>query len=396
MKILVYTYYGTPWELKYGDFVRIQTVCKTLRNFDILVIAYNLSHLTRKYSLLYKDGVVYVSVPRSFYKTLSKIIGWNNNDELNPLTKLTHYIDELIAAVKIRDNVEKTKILLIFGSMSLLSFVLRLLKTRGIIVYDPLSNYAQTLYLKSRRSLVDLLKYGLYLALHKLQLRSSDIVIYPSRVDLDNAKRMFKLTKTIIVPNPFPICYNNLDEYLSLRSKRKDFDKVYFVLLAGGRKINEEAVRTTIEIFNNLPPGKFKLIITGSWHDMKKFVRNPSIELVGVLPEEKLKDVLAMSDYGLSPIFKHAAGTFLKVLAYIASGLNIIASPHSLQGIDIPFIRDKKVIIVRNFDEYKKAIETAISLGPRTSSRRIITCRESNDQVKSYVKELIDYVNSVL
>jgi glycosyltransferase involved in cell wall biosynthesis len=76
----------------------------------------------------------------------------------------------------------------------------------------------------------------------------------------------------------------------------------------------------TIEVFNKLPSEKFKLLITGPWRDMKKYVKNPSIELLGVVPEEKLKELLAISDYGLLPIFECIAGTFSKVLAYFSAG----------------------------------------------------------------------------
>jgi glycosyltransferase involved in cell wall biosynthesis len=132
---------------------------------------------------------------------------------------------------------------------------------------------------------------------------------------------MFRVEKTVIVPNPTPICYNSIEEYLELREKRKDFDKPYFILLAGGRgKGNEEAVSVTIEVFNNLSSEKFKLLITGPWRDMEKLVKNPSIELLGAVPKEKLKELLAISDYGLSPIFSCSAGKLIKISAYFSAG----------------------------------------------------------------------------
>jgi len=138
---------------------------------------------------------------------------------------------------------------------------------------------------------------------------------------LENARRMFGVAKAVVVPNPTPICYNSIEEYLKLREKRKDFDKPYFILLAGGRgKGNEEAAKVAIEVFNEIPPGRFKLLITGPWQDMEKHVKNPSIELLGVVPREKLKELLAISDYGLSPVFSHSAGKFIKVLAYFSAG----------------------------------------------------------------------------
>jgi glycosyltransferase involved in cell wall biosynthesis len=132
---------------------------------------------------------------------------------------------------------------------------------------------------------------------------------------------MFGLINTVIVANPTLICYNSVEEYLKLREKRNDFSKPYFIFLANGRgKANEKAVKITIEIFNELPPEKFKLIITGPWQDMEKYVKNLSIELLGVVSREKVKELLAISDYELPPVFSHSGGKFIKVLAYFFAG----------------------------------------------------------------------------
>lgn len=370
--MLVYTYYSAPWDLRSGDDVRIHNVCKSIANCTRIIV-YNLSHLVNQYTTIYKDGVLYVSTPRKFYSLVAWFLRWKNDTDLNPLIKLTHYVDEFITAAKLVRGLKQDNIIYIFGAMSLFSLFLRILKTKSPIIYDPLANYAQTLYLRSRKSLINLLKYGLYLALHKLQLRTSDYIVYPSNIDLKNAKQMFDIKRTIIIPNPFPICYENIDEYVKLRMKRKDFNIPYFVLLAGGKgENNKEAVKITIEIFNKLPPNKFRLIITGPWFDMHRYVKNRSIELVGVVSTGKLKEILATADYGLSPVFGHIAGTFLKTLAYIAAGLNIVTSPGGLQGIDKLFLKQKQIFLVRNVDEYKKVIFKII-FNPRV--------RQSNNSV---------------
>jgi glycosyltransferase involved in cell wall biosynthesis len=278
------------------------------------------------------------------------------------------------------------RIIIVFGSMTLSSFMLRVLGEKNvIIVYDPLANYAQTLHLRSRKSFIELLRYGLYLALHKLQLRSSNIVVYPSYIDLENARRMFGVAKAVVVLNPTPICYNSIEEYLELREKRKDFDRPYFILLAGGRgKGNEEAVRTAIEVFNELPAERFKLLITGPWQDMEKHVKNPSIELLGVVSREKLKELLAISDYGLSPVFSHSAGTFLKILAYVSAGLSIISSPNGIIGVDIP--KGISVYIVKNKEEFsntvKKLLYSITTHEIINEKRPINVCKESSLRIE--------------
>ena len=88
-RILVYTYYGAPWVLRTGDSIRIHTICKTLSQVTDKLIVYNLSHLSKKYKIVYKDGVLYVCIPRKFYHLISKLVGWRNTEDLNVLIKLT-------------------------------------------------------------------------------------------------------------------------------------------------------------------------------------------------------------------------------------------------------------------------------------------------------------------
>jgi glycosyltransferase involved in cell wall biosynthesis len=389
MSVLAYVYYNNPWRMKSGDDVRIHMILTELAKSH-KVMAINLSTFTSSYHVHRQDGVVYVTVPRRFYKFISSLIGWSKHFDLNPLMKLTHYMDEFVTALKFINWFRNAKAIIVFGSMSLFSFMLRILGAKNVtIIYDTLANYAQTLYLRSRKSFVELLRYGLYLALHKLQLKSSNIVVYPSHIDLENAKRMFRVAKAVVIPNLTPICYNSVEEYLELREKRKDFDKPYFILLAGGRgKGNEEAVRITIEVFNELPAEKFKLLITGPWQDMGKHVKNPSIELLGVVPREKLKELLAISDYGLAPVFSHSSGTFLKVLAYISAGLDVIGSPYSITGITIP--KGVNIYLAKSKQEYasvvKKIVNNNIVSKNVNKERPINLCRELLIGLESMLK----------
>jgi glycosyltransferase involved in cell wall biosynthesis len=389
MKIVAYAYYSSPWEMRTGDDVRIHTMLTQLGK-DCEVIAINLSAFASSYDVYRRNDVIYIIVPRKLYRIISRLVRWRNHYDLNPLIKLTHYLDEFIAALKFINMFKKAKIVFVFGSMSLFSFILRSLEVKNVtIVYDAFGNYAQTLYLRSRKSVAELLRYGLYLALHKLQIKSSNIVIYPSYLDLEIANRMFRLTKATVIPNPTPICYNNVEEYLELRKKRTDFDRAYFILLAGGRgKNNEEAVRTTIEVFNKVSSKKFKLFISGPWKDMKIYVENPSIELLGVVPKEILKELLAISDYGLSPIFSHSAGTFIKVLAYLSAGLEVIASPYSIIGIDAIY---SKVYMVKNKEEFSKVIQEIIDTYGRARAKKPLVklCNEQYTDLNKSLSRLL-------
>jgi glycosyltransferase involved in cell wall biosynthesis len=382
--IVVYTYYSSPWEMKTGDDVRIHSILKTLALHHKVVVVNSSTHPTTTYTV--KNRVIYIPAYRPFYHLLAKITAWKYHHDLNTLAKATHYIDEAAVLVKNKPLFNRADLVMTIGSMTVASAILRMLGIKKPIIYDPLANYAQTLYLRSRKNILELIKYGLYLALHKLQLISSTIITYPSRIDDAAARQMFKKTKTHIITNPPPLCYQNTEEYSQLRRKRNDFTKPYFILLAGSH-LNKEAVLKTIEIFNNIPPSKFTLFITGPWQHLKYNIKNETIKILGVVPHERLKELLAMADYGLSPIFNHAAGTFIKMLAYQAADLHIIASPHSLLGLDIR--NPRKIRIVRNYEEYAKAIEEAIQNYKPDQERRPLACEERDKMLEAQVDKLL-------
>ena len=389
--------------MRTGDNVRICTLYKEIANIcKEKIYVFNLNHKLKKYTFMKKDKIIYINVPRAFYNLLCTLTSYNNLEDLNPLVKITHYIDEFLTMIKlknwIRNNAGGKYKLFVSGSMTLASFFMKLLRFREEIIYDPLANYAQTLYLRSRKSFIQLIKYGLYVLLHKLQLKTSKIVLYPSEIDSENAIRMFKIRnnrKIKIVHNPYPICFNSRKEYEELRSKRKDFSKPYFTLLAGSRNpANEEAVKLTIEVFNKHNPEKYHLIITGPWMDMRIHVKNPSIQLPGVVTHKKLKEVLAISDYGLAPIFSHAAGTFLKTLAYIAAELDIIATPQALLGIPKNTIKNLNIYTIKTPKEYntvvKKILQQRESVQHiKTKGGHIITCNDAKEVIRKNIKAVI-------
>jgi len=374
LRVVAYTYYSAPWKLSSGDDSRIHFISRALEhNLSEHggIIVYNLSLLpVGEYTVTVKDHVVYVSMPRYLYRALARILKWEKHYDLNPLAKLTHYVDESITALKLRNIAKSSITLYVFGSMSLLSVFMRLLKWKGTIIYDPLANYAQTLYLRSRRSMGEVLRYGLYLALHRLQLKCSNYVVYPSKLDLENAERMFKVRNTGIIPNPVPLCFESYEEYEKLRALRRGDERPYFILLAGGRnRTNKEAVKLTIEVFNKLPEEAFQLHISGPWQDLRKLVKNNSIKIHGVVSTEKLKELLAISDYGLSPVFSHVAGTYLKTLTYVATGLHLVTSPWGLQGIEPSMLKGRQVFIVRSAEEYANTIRRIVFSNTKLDNR---------------------------
>ncbi len=82
-----------------------------------------------------------------------------------------------------------------------------------------------------------------------------------------------------------------LDEFHKLLSKKQGPTVPDSLLLTGGRgRTNQEAVEQTIKIFSSITKEKFVVFITGPWKDYMKFVKNTDIKILGVVPQEKLKN----------------------------------------------------------------------------------------------------------
>lgn len=371
-KIIAYTYQSNPWRRNSGDDIRIDTILRHISKRELLyAIALSFDDKTQTVK---HENLIYLTMSRPVYLLFSKILRWKNHYDLNPLAKATLYMDEIVLALRLRRM--ESVAMYIFGSMTLMPIFLRAFGYKGKIIYDPLSNYAQTLYLRSRKSIREILKYGLYLALHRLALKASDVVIYPSKIDRESALRLYRKylhKKSVkVIPNPVPICYQSMEEYNRFRSKKIDHIP-HFILLAGSKGAsNEEAVKLTIEVFNRVKK-PYKLIITGPWHYLNP--RNSNIKIVGYLPTERLKELLATADYGLAPVFTHAAGTFLKTIAYIAAGLDVITTP---LGIDLELIQlaRTKIYLLRRPEDYLPIVNQVIDNHAPSHERRPLLCTQ--------------------
>jgi hypothetical protein len=77
----------------------------------------------------------------------------------------------------------------------------------------------------------------------------------------------------------------------------------------------------------------------------------------------------------------------MKMLAYQAADLHIIVSPHYLLGLDIR--NPRKIHVVRNYEEYAKAIEEATQNYKPDQDRGPITCKERDKTLQAQVDKLL-------
>jgi hypothetical protein len=77
----------------------------------------------------------------------------------------------------------------------------------------------------------------------------------------------------------------------------------------------------------------------------------------------------------------------MKMLAYQAADLHNIVLSHSLLGLDIR--NPRKIHVVRNYEEYAKAIEEATQNYKPDQDRRPLTSEERDKMLEAQVDKLL-------
>ena len=400
--ILAYSY-EAPFLLSSGDHVRIESIhdfiCKERRTKTVFYC------LGKGYAVKRKSGRTYIEIPRIFDKTIKRILRWIKVASLEEnLMKLSQILlDEPFFVMQTSKHLEQAKIVFVHGSMSVAPIALRLLGFKGVIVYDSLANYSQTLYMRVHQGsilhkAISYIRLAAYLALHRLQLKSSDKVLYPSQFDASNARKMFKLKeKARVIPNIFVSSYTALSELQNLRKRYRrkymiDKSSAVLAFCAGFRsKANRDAVNLLVQL-----DGKelgcnqnLLLIITGPWLDFQKKGRIQCI-FTGTVPRTELNGILAASDVGLAPIFE-GSGTLLKVLEYMSAGLPVVATPVAVAGIPKPWLDKSRMYLAKNRCDFSLKLHEAIADNVKTN--RLPARKElistANDDFANSLHELL-------
>jgi glycosyltransferase involved in cell wall biosynthesis len=374
MKRYVVAYsYETPFLLSSGDHVRIKSIHDfTRKECRCTTLFYCLGNES---SLRKEQGRIYVERPRLFNRTIKRIVHWTNNPSLEEnLTKIMQLVlDEPFLILQTSKTLKHANVVFVHGSMTVAPLVLRLLGFRGTVLYDSLANYSQTLYIRVHKGallerILGYLRLGVYLAIYRLQLRSSNKVLYPSLFDANNASAMFGLSdKTVVIPNIFISSYMTCSDLQRLRSKyRKKLNvngnAVILVFCAGFRsRANREAMDFLVQLDKEdlSDNHKLLLVVTGPWLDYQGKPKLPS-RFTGTLSRTDLNGILAASDIGLAPIFE-GSGTLLKVLEYMSAGLPVVATPVSQAGIPRNWLAKSRIYLGKDWADFASRLRQAIT-----------------------------------
>ncbi|RLG16779.1 hypothetical protein DRN63_03865 [Nanoarchaeota archaeon] len=80
------------------------------------------------------------------------------------------------------------------------------------------------------------------------------------------------------------------------------------------------------------------------------------------------------------------AGTYLKTLAYLAADLDIIGSPWAFTGLDSSWFKNRRIILVRNWNELKHESLKYLQTPHIRKERSPVLCEELKDHY-SCIKE---------
>lgn len=393
--------YDEPWLESSGDQVRINNILNLFSNVGS-VTAFCLCNSTNNIT---NNNIVYTICPPMLYNKLHFIIP--NKSIRDVIKKLLQMIfDEPVMVKKALNSYPD--LIIAHGSMSVAPFILRLLGYKNTIIYDTLANYMQTLLTKKkytkniRDKLILDIKIKVYSLVHSLQLRSADFILYPSLNDASSAISFFNIDplKVHILPNPFPITYKNYEEYIEAREHYRyklgfSKDKIIVVFTAGSRSgnSNKEALELVINLSKEDRFKDISFVITGPWEDYKKYTNN-NVKFTGIIDTIELKKLLAASDIGLAPIF-FGSGTFLKVLGYLAAGLNIVGTKLAIENIDKEVLEatSSKFFEACNYDEFVDQLEYTIHNLPNV--RKIITEEFSKMYILNFFNALLKKLGCV-
>lgn len=129
------------------------------------------------------------------------------------------------------------------------------------------------------------------------------------------------------------------------------------LFLGSGHGPNVEAALAIVEMAGILPHVQF--IIAGGASTqlaLRKAAKPANVHLAGLVSEKVKNALLLAANVGLNPVLS-GSGTNLKILEYLASGLQTISTPCGIRGIEGDF---SQAVLIREIKDFPEAIESIL------------------------------------
>ncbi len=247
-------------------------------------------------------------------------------------------------------------------------FVLKLLKSRKIIVYD--AHNVEGVRIKEQNSNLPFYKKifaPLYIpVLESIAVKLADKIISVSQVDKELFTKKYNLNpeKITVIPSGVEVIDRNIVmEERKTKSGLEINPEQIVIVFHGSYNYypNKEAIDLIIKY---IAPeirkyfGNVKFVLAGK--DVPKF-ESENVKSVGFV--EDIHSLLNASDIAIVPVLR-GGGTRLKILDYMGVGLPIVTTEKGIEGIEA--LNNTEAIIVSNVDEdFVNAIKNLIKDGPK-------------------------------
>ncbi|MGA2257674.1 MAG: glycosyltransferase, partial [Thermoguttaceae bacterium] len=152
---------------------------------------------------------------------------------------------------------------------------------------------------------------------------------------------------------------------------------------------NLEATQFILHTLADRCPG-VEFVIAGKCVAESDRIDRPNVRILGRVSDEERRELLRTSTIALNPMFR-GAGTNLKVLEYLASGLPVISTPHGRRGLDlIPnehFIEADRESFASELNKLASDAEACAKLS--RNGKELVTAHYSWDAIASHAAERI-------
>ena len=175
-------------------------------------------------------------------------------------------------------------------------------------------------------------------AVEKACCHTASSILTCSKADAERFVSLYDVSndKMCFVPNGYDaqnIAYTNRVERLFLKKHIGYADVPLALFMGSMHRPNNDAVEHIKKLAVLLPEMHF--LIVGSVADAPG-IRDEApenVHFLGVIPEKEKRILLQTVDFGLNPITS-GSGTNLKIIEYLASGLEPVSTPFGMRGLE--------------------------------------------------------------
>lgn len=356
--ILVLSTYGAENPHGGGKYVLYHLFCRLSERFNITLLSLTEYDKTKN-QIMIKSNFENINIPQDIQQAK---IQWDMEKKylegLFDVVQINHWKNNIDYLDHVKKYINSSDIIIL--EHPYLVNLLDSVKTKIPIIY-----HAHNVEIIQKQSI---LKEELLCEVKNSEQKACDIssqiwvsskeeqIIFKDKYHLDEKKLK-------ILPHGVDLSYGKLidrNTHDEIKSKLSNLNgKIVFVFTGSWHPPNLESVEFIISDLAHINKN-YLFFIIGSvkdyyFHKYPNHTIPENVIFFGTITNEEKNSIYLMSDFAINPMFS-GAGTNLKMLEYMASGLPVISTDFGARGIEIS---DKTLICKKeNFTNYLKNVET--------------------------------------